>query len=100
MALEDINNRIGGRMRARRRALKMTQAKVAQTCGVCFQQIQKYEAGAVQISAWMLWRMAQALDVEISYFFEDVSARPTGGQDGAWNSIAAAMNGTHAATPA
>ncbi len=34
-----------------------------------FQQIHKYEAAVCRLSATMLWKLACALDVEISYFF-------------------------------
>ena len=35
-----------------------------------FQQIQKYECGANRVSAARLWRIAGALEVPVSYFFE------------------------------
>ena len=38
--------------------------------GIRFQQIQKYECGANRISAARLWRIAEALEVPISYFYD------------------------------
>ena len=38
--------------------------------GIKFQQIQKYETGANRVSASRLWDIADALDVEVSFFFE------------------------------
>lgn len=65
---------VGKRLRSRRRLLGLSQVKLAETCGVTFQQIQKYETGAVAISASRLWRLSTALDVSIGYFFEGVSS--------------------------
>lgn len=65
---------IGKRLRSRRRLMGLSQMTLAQTCGVTFQQIQKYETGSVAISASRLWRLATALDVSIGYFFDGVSS--------------------------
>lgn len=48
----------------------VTQDYVAEKVGVRFQQIQKYECGGNRISAGRLWKIAQALEVPVSYFFE------------------------------
>ena len=48
----------------------MSQAEVAASCGVTFQQIQKYECAASQVSIQMLWNLSRALDVPVSYFFD------------------------------
>jgi len=61
---------IGRRLRARRRLLSLSQTEVAAACGVTFQQIQKYEAGMVTISASRLWTLAGVLDVPITHFFD------------------------------
>lgn len=37
------------------------------------QQIQKYERGANRIGASRLWDLAQALDVPVSFFFDDMA---------------------------
>lgn len=67
---DDIDVHIGKRVRRRRRLLGLTQLQLAGSCGVRFQQIQKYECGANRISAGRLWRLAQALEVPVSYFFD------------------------------
>lgn len=51
----------------------MTQQQLAQCVGIKFQQIQKYETGANRVSASRLWDIADALDVEVSFFFEGVN---------------------------
>jgi transcriptional regulator with XRE-family HTH domain len=61
---------VGKRLRLRRRMLQLTQSDVATACGVTFQQIQKYECAASQVSVQMLWNLSRVLDVPVSYFFE------------------------------
>jgi transcriptional regulator with XRE-family HTH domain len=65
---------VGQRIRQRRWAIGMTQQQLAEAVGIKFQQIQKYETGMNRVSASRLWDIAQALDVAITYFFEDVAA--------------------------
>jgi transcriptional regulator with XRE-family HTH domain len=68
----------------------LTQQQLADSVGIRFQQIQKYECGANRISAARLWRLSQALEVPVGYFYEGLSdggerrpdaPRPTGGPD-------------------
>jgi DNA-binding XRE family transcriptional regulator len=72
---EDIDKRLGRRLRSRRRLLGLTQLQVAEAVGVRFQQIHKYELATNKISAARLWALARALDVPIGYFFEGVDER-------------------------
>ena len=51
---------------------------LADALGLTFQQVQKYERGANRIGAGRLWELSQALDVPISYFFEDVEGDAAG----------------------
>lgn len=66
---ESVDVIVGRRLKARRRLLGLTQQRLAVDCGVTFQQIQKYECAACRLSAHMLWKLACALEVDISYFF-------------------------------
>lgn len=70
---DDIDVHLGRRLRRRRRLLGLTQQQIAHACGVRFQQIQKYECGANRMSAARLWRLAEALDVPVAYFFDGLS---------------------------
>jgi transcriptional regulator with XRE-family HTH domain len=72
----DIDLHLGKRLRRRRRLMKLTQEQLAAAVGVSFQQIQKYECGANRISAAQLWRLSQALEVPIGYFYEDLANLP------------------------
>lgn len=65
---------VGRRLRWRRKALGLSLKDISPACGVRFQQIAKYEAGSAQVSAAILWKLARALDVEIGFFFDGLSA--------------------------
>jgi transcriptional regulator with XRE-family HTH domain len=67
---DDIDIHLGKRLRRRRRLLGMTQQQLAGACGVRFQQIQKYECGANRISAARLWKLSEALEVPVAYFYD------------------------------
>lgn len=69
-----IDSHVGRRLRQRRSLLGMTQQRLAESVGIKFQQIQKYESGANRVSASRLWALAEALEVPVSYFFEGLSS--------------------------
>jgi len=62
---------VGNRVRLRRSLLGMSQEQLAAVIGVSFQQVQKYERGTNRISASRLFDVARALEVPISFFFDD-----------------------------
>jgi transcriptional regulator with XRE-family HTH domain len=72
-----VDVHVGKRVRHRRWKLGVTPQQLAERVGIKFQQIQKYETGMNRISASRLWDIAEALEVQISFFFEglDVAAR-------------------------
>ena len=80
-----VDVHVGKRIRQRRWLVGMTQQKLAEAVGIKFQQIQKYETGANRVSASRLWDIADALDVDVSFFFdglkEESSAKDTSGAD-------------------
>ena len=65
-----VDVHVGKRIRQRRWLTGMTQQKLAELVGIKFQQIQKYETGANRVSASRLWDIADALGVQVSFFFE------------------------------
>lgn len=65
-----VDVHVGKRIRQRRWLTGITQQKLAELVGIKFQQIQKYETGANRVSASRLWDIADALDVQVSFFFE------------------------------
>jgi len=64
-----VDIHIGQQIRKRRLQLKITMKALSKACGVSYQQMQKYEAGANRISASRLWVIADILQVSIDYFF-------------------------------
>lgn len=68
---------IGERMRARRHQLGMSQQGLAKALGLSFQQVQKYEMGTNRVAASVLFTIARALDVPITYFYEGVEGTAT-----------------------
>lgn len=80
-----VDVHVGKRIRHRRWLAGMTQQNLAESVGIKFQQIQKYETGANRVSASRLWDIADALDVNVSFFFEgldqdaEVEAQAAGG---------------------
>ena len=67
-----VDVHVGKRIRHRRWLVGMTQQQLAQSVGIKFQQIQKYETGANRVSASRLWDISETLDVPVSFFFEGI----------------------------
>ncbi|WP_338550787.1 helix-turn-helix domain-containing protein [Roseovarius phycicola] len=65
-----VDVHVGKRIRHRRWLVGMTQQQLAESVGIKFQQIQKYETGANRVSASRLWDIAGSMDVDVSFFFE------------------------------
>jgi DNA-binding XRE family transcriptional regulator len=70
-----VDRHVAGRICQKRIELDMSQQTLAQALGVTYQQLQKYEKGTNRVSAGRLFNLANAMAVEISYFFEGL---PTG----------------------
>ena len=68
--VQDVDRHVGARMRARRIMLGLTQQQLADLIGVTYQQAHKYEKGINRMAAGRLYKVAQVLGVEVSYFFE------------------------------
>lgn len=66
----DIDLHIGRRLRRRRRLLNLTQQQLGDRLNIRFQQVQKYECGANRISAARLYYLAEALQTDVSYFYD------------------------------
>jgi transcriptional regulator with XRE-family HTH domain len=72
---------VGLRLRQRRMVVGITQADLAKSVGLTFQQIQKYESGSNQVVSSRLYELAAALDAPVSFFFEGFSASQKGGKN-------------------
>jgi len=64
-----LDTYIGAQIATRRAALGLSQTALAETIGVSFQQVQKYESGTNRISASRLHGIAQTLAVPIPDLF-------------------------------
>lgn len=71
-----IDRHVGLRIRLRRKELGVSQERLADSIGLTFQQIQKYERAANRVSASKLWEMAQALDAPVAYFYDGLEDGP------------------------
>jgi transcriptional regulator with XRE-family HTH domain len=72
------DRRVGSRIRIRRRSLNISQTRLGNALGITFQQIQKYENGTNRIGAGRLQQIADALECDVGWFFEDKGEAATG----------------------
>lgn len=61
---------VGKRLRERRNMMGLSQENLAETVGITFQQVQKYERGTNRLSASRLYDFSKKLDIPVGYFFE------------------------------
>ena len=80
--LNPIDKYVGSRVRMRRLMLDMSQTAIADSLGLSFQQVQKYEKGANRIGASRLQHISQILQVPVPFFFEGGPAAPGFGPSG------------------
>ncbi len=67
-----VDVHVGGRVKARRTLIGMSQIELGKRVGLTFQQIQKYEKGMNRIGASRLWQFSLILGRPISWFFEGI----------------------------
>lgn len=75
--VNDIDRRLGQRVRVRRLEIGMSQERLAELLGVTFQQVQKYEKGVNRIAASRLVAIADALERPPASFFEGLGPDKT-----------------------
>ena len=66
---------IGSLIRSLRQDAGLSQERLAELVGVSFQQMQRYETGQTTLNVIKLQKVAEALKVPVSYFFEDSSRK-------------------------
>ncbi len=76
-----VDVHVGGRVKARRTLIGMSQEDLGKHVGLTFQQIQKYENGMNRIAASRLWQISLILGQPISWFFEGIGERKRKGDD-------------------
>lgn len=67
----DIDQTVGMRITALRKARGLSQTALGKAVGVTFQQIQKYERGTNRVGASRLQQIAKSLDVPVSALFDE-----------------------------
>lgn len=65
-----VDRHVGLRIRLRRRLLRFSQERLADSLRITYQQLQKYEQGSNRVSASKLYDIATLLQVPVGYFFE------------------------------
>lgn len=70
---DPVDLHVGARLKLRRVLLGLSQTQLAGAVGLTFQQVQKYERASNRVSASMLYHLAEALDVPVSFFFDGIS---------------------------
>lgn len=73
-----VDKHVGKQLKNRRSLLGLSQEKLAESVGVTFQQVQKYERGTNRISASRLYTFSKILDVSIDFFYEGIDNEPQG----------------------
>lgn len=69
---EPVDTYVGSRLRLQRTLMGMSQEKLGNSVGLTFQQIQKYERGLNRIGSSRLHQFCKALDVPVSFFFDEM----------------------------
>jgi transcriptional regulator with XRE-family HTH domain len=64
-----FNRQLGQRVRAKRRALGMTQKQLGERLGLSYQQVQRYESGADGMSAIRLYEISRVMGVSPGSFY-------------------------------
>jgi len=70
---EDVE--IGRKIRALRLERGLSQTGLADSIGLTFQQVQKYEKGANRVSAGRLHKIAEMLNIPVTFFYGGMSSR-------------------------
>ncbi len=76
-----VDVHVGGRVKAGRTLIGMSQTELGKHLDLTFQQIQKYENGMDRITASRLWVISLVLGRPISWFFEGIGEQKRKGDD-------------------
>ena len=68
-----IDIHVGSRLKLRRMSLGLSLRELAEQIGVTTSLINKYEYASVRIPVSNLWNICKVLEVDISYFYQDMS---------------------------
>jgi len=68
-----VDQHVGARVRAARLEAGKSQTEVAESLGLTFQQLQKYEKGANRISAGKLHELSRLFETPVQFFFDGMA---------------------------
>jgi transcriptional regulator with XRE-family HTH domain len=74
-----VTAHVARRLKRLRLVKGRTQSEISAMLGISFQQVAKYERGLSTISPGVLWRLAKFLEVDVAYFFADLTRTPETG---------------------
>ena len=80
-----VDTHVGAKVKTRRLMLGLSQEELANSIGLTFQQVQKYEKGTNRISVSRLMDISRALKTPVDYFIEGCS--------GAWGAKKLSIKG-------
>jgi transcriptional regulator with XRE-family HTH domain len=72
----DAELHVGARLVAARQLRNVTQEELAEKLGISPEDVENHEQGLTQLSAGRLYEVAQALGVDVSYFYEGLGEAP------------------------
>ncbi len=72
----NVDKKVGENLLKFRLFRGMTQETLADSVGVTFQQIQKYEKGKNRVSVSRLWQFSQVLGIPVDEFYDGVEGAP------------------------
>lgn len=72
-SIYDAELHVGGRLVAARQLRNLSQAALAEKLGVTTEVIQNYEQGLTELTAGRLYKVARALEVDVSFFYEGLA---------------------------
>jgi transcriptional regulator with XRE-family HTH domain len=71
-----VTAHVARRLKRLRLVKGKTQSEIGAMLGISFQQVAKYERGLSTISPAVLWQLAKFLEVDVAYFFTDLTRTP------------------------
>lgn len=74
---DQFDMQVGKNLYAIRKVRGISQQKLAETMGVSFQQVQKYEKGINRISAMRLYKASEFLGTNLYHFFDGHTDKKT-----------------------
>lgn len=75
--INPVDKHIGARIRMRRLQIGLSQEALAETMGLSFQQVQKYEKGMNRVGGSRMAVIADALQVAVGFFYQGAPGTDT-----------------------